>query len=356
MTARIRYFDIAKGIAMICVVLGHSVLMVVPMSEAARLIYVFCFSFHMPLFFVLSGYFMHPDHPFAWRKESRELLLTYVLTAAAVVALHALLALALRHDAAHVTGTWFVAALYGSGADTSNALIPMSRSIGAIWFLLALFWAHLLVHIAYRLPATPLWIISFFAFGYFSSRYIWLPLSVQAGLTSALFVYLGCLAKRFDVMDLLCRRPYLWIVAAIPWGVAMWKFSSFGLATNAFGDTPALSIIGSVGGTACIVGISIAIDRWAASIGKALAFIGRYTLAIFCAHLLENDVLPWVTIMGKTQPIVGYQLEPFFIFAVKCVLIAVIAVALYYVPAINSVFFPTLRKNKKTATLNEQTT
>ncbi|WEV66183.1 acyltransferase family protein [Bifidobacterium sp. ESL0764] len=346
MASRIRYFDIAKGIAMICVVLGHSVLMVVPMSGAARLVYIFCFSFHMPLFFILSGYFMHADRPFAWRKESRELLLTYALTAAAVVVLHAVLALALHHDTAHVTGTWLLAALYGSGANTGNELIAMSRSIGAIWFLLALFWAHLLVHIAYRLPATPLWIIGFFALGYLSSRYAWLPFSVQAGLTASLFVYLGCLGKRFDVIGLFRRWPVLWLPSLAVWGLAIWKYSSFGLATNVYGQTPLLSIVGSVCGSLCIIGASQLVDRWIPYLNTALAFIGRYTLAIFCAHLLENDVLPWVTIMSKIQPIIGYQAEPFLIFAVKSVLIAVMALVLYRIPAINAVYFPSLRRKQ----------
>ncbi|MDF7641689.1 acyltransferase family protein [Bifidobacterium sp. ESL0784] len=344
MSSRVRYFDIAKGIAMIGVVLGHSILLVSPMGTVSNWLYIFFFSFHMPLFFLLSGYFMHPDRRFAWRKESRELLLTYVITAATVVLLHLVVALLTHRDVAGIVGGWTVAALYGSGSDMTNTLFPMSRYIGAIWFLLALFWAHLLVHVSYRLPATPLWILVFFACGYVSSRYVWLPLSVQAGLTATLFVYLGCLAKSFDIVGIFRRCPILWVPSALVWAWAMWKFTEFGLATNAYGQTPLLSIVGSIGATLCIVGASSVIDRWVPYLNKALALIGRYTLPIFCAHLLEEDDLPWGTIAEKLQSLVGYQAEPFVIFAARSILIAVMVLLLYRIPKINVVFFPSLAK------------
>ena len=50
---RIAWLDIAKGIAIVCTVVGHTV----PAGgKLCNLIY----SFHMPLFFVLAGYTMRP--------------------------------------------------------------------------------------------------------------------------------------------------------------------------------------------------------------------------------------------------------------------------------------------------------
>ena len=47
---RIDWLDIAKGIAILCIIIGH--------SFGKNRIGVFIFSFHMPLFFILSGYTM----------------------------------------------------------------------------------------------------------------------------------------------------------------------------------------------------------------------------------------------------------------------------------------------------------
>lgn len=60
---RIRFFDIAKGIAILAVILGHSAIetnLFAP-HRTAQVVLSICFSFHMPLFFILSGYFMHPE-------------------------------------------------------------------------------------------------------------------------------------------------------------------------------------------------------------------------------------------------------------------------------------------------------
>lgn len=94
MTKRIQYFDIARGIGIICVVLSHTLLDSqridgLSFGVAETWIFRICFSFHMPLFFILSGYFMRPNRKFQWCKESSELLATYAISSIAVIALNA---------------------------------------------------------------------------------------------------------------------------------------------------------------------------------------------------------------------------------------------------------------------------
>ncbi|MCK6584746.1 MAG: acyltransferase family protein, partial [Anaerolineales bacterium] len=58
-TTRIDYIDIAKGIGIILVVMGHNdFALISPFTH--KLIY----SFHMPMFFFMSGMFFKPDLPF----------------------------------------------------------------------------------------------------------------------------------------------------------------------------------------------------------------------------------------------------------------------------------------------------
>lgn len=85
---RIRFFDMAKGIGILCVVLGHAAIesIFVEPSNTAQWAMATCFSFHMPLFFLIAGYFMHPERDFQWRKEGKQLVLTYAITACLVVA------------------------------------------------------------------------------------------------------------------------------------------------------------------------------------------------------------------------------------------------------------------------------
>ena len=199
---RIRFFDIAKGIAILAVILGHSAIetnLFVP-HRTAQIVLSICFSFHMPLFFILSGYFMHPERRFRWMKEAKQLLFTYVVTALCVLVGVTCMATLDHESRAIALRQWGMAAIYGSGDISNLTLWRVDLRIGAIWFLLALFWARLLLHCLARLPYTPVWVSLCFAVGYVSAQYVLLPWSIQAGMCAAAFLYLGYLAKKHTNM------------------------------------------------------------------------------------------------------------------------------------------------------------
>lgn len=77
MSKRIEYLDIAKGIGILLVVLGHNDFEVISVF-IQRLIY----SFHMPLFFFLSGYFINTSVPFLdfFKKRFNALLKPFFFT------------------------------------------------------------------------------------------------------------------------------------------------------------------------------------------------------------------------------------------------------------------------------------
>ena len=77
MSKRIEYLDIAKGIGILLVVLGHNDFEVISLF-VQRLIY----SFHMPLFFFLSGYFVNTAVPFFdfFKKRFHSLIKPFLFT------------------------------------------------------------------------------------------------------------------------------------------------------------------------------------------------------------------------------------------------------------------------------------
>lgn len=76
-TKRLDWIDIAKGIAIILVIVGHTVPNPSPLRHAI-------FSFHMPVFFILAGYTFRPK---PWRElvsgSVSRLLVPYVVLALA---------------------------------------------------------------------------------------------------------------------------------------------------------------------------------------------------------------------------------------------------------------------------------
>jgi fucose 4-O-acetylase-like acetyltransferase len=77
MSKRIEYIDIARGIGILLVVLGHN-----DFALVSPFAYKVIYSFHMPLFFFLSGYFINPSVGF-WefiKKRFNSLLKPYLFT------------------------------------------------------------------------------------------------------------------------------------------------------------------------------------------------------------------------------------------------------------------------------------
>lgn len=75
MNKRIEYIDIARGIGILLVVLGHN-----DFAYVSRFGYRLIYSFHMPLFFFLSGYFLNVSLPFITylKKRFNSLLKPYL--------------------------------------------------------------------------------------------------------------------------------------------------------------------------------------------------------------------------------------------------------------------------------------
>ena len=111
MKTRIQYFDIAKGIGIILMIIGHC-------GIKNQYIKHFIYSFHMPLFFLISGYFFkYREDKECLKKNFKKLIMPYIYTCLAII-FYKLLRLILDNnysDIAETAKTWVLASFYGSG-------------------------------------------------------------------------------------------------------------------------------------------------------------------------------------------------------------------------------------------------
>lgn len=132
-TKRLDWIDIAKGIAIILVIVGHTVPNPSPLRHAI-------FSFHMPVFFILAGYTFRPK---PWRElvsgSVSRLLVPYVVLALAWQVPTFLM------SGAPLTGSALTGGLemlvFASGVDVPGLGVA---AVGMAWFLAALFTSRLL--------------------------------------------------------------------------------------------------------------------------------------------------------------------------------------------------------------------
>ena len=126
---RIEWIDIAKGYGIILVIIGHITTLYIT---------VWIYSFHMFLFFFLSGYLFQPNSYLIefCRRKIKTLLVPYIYLSIPVV----------------INEYWFH---YGYNGDCESFLKEVGRAIiqeryTPLWFISSLFCANFIFYLVYR--------------------------------------------------------------------------------------------------------------------------------------------------------------------------------------------------------------
>ena len=153
MDSRNSTIDIAKGLGIILVVLGHSQIVLTRSPELYRII----FSFHLPLFFFLSGVFLRNSDNF-WRflRKRANVLLKPYFSVLGTIGIYLFI---LRYIPVK---NYFIYVLYATGstieAISKETLIPLwfLPHLTPLWFLPHLFitlvFSYLVLKLSQRLP------------------------------------------------------------------------------------------------------------------------------------------------------------------------------------------------------------
>ena len=201
-TDRIKWIDIVKGIAIILMLIGH-------MLESDSIIRMLIYSFHMPLFILINGYFIKNFKIFDNIKKSmKSLLLPYLIVQGAV----AVLGLSIKG--------WNAEALYhlvikDTFGGMSKVGVRFGRftdfhSVGAIWFLPSLFLMRniyiLLMTVIEtkkingKLSIAIILVLSFIGY-YIGNYYAYCPWSLDVALYSLVFIAIGNIMRRKRFFD-----------------------------------------------------------------------------------------------------------------------------------------------------------
>lgn len=207
MGKRLEFVDLAKGFGMLMVIYLH--ITINYPSEAN--IYAgsrwdnFVHTMFMPIFFILSGYFFSARRPFGeWIvKKAKRLVVPFVMFYLLTYCLNVVL----------VT---FLGVNLKSGFSYSDIFVVFHKDVypnSAIWFLLALFWASLILYGIMKASAK-LWVqtmlvLASFAIGVALDKTgTNIPLYVDTAFTATIFVFTGYLLKHFKLIDLLQAKSH----------------------------------------------------------------------------------------------------------------------------------------------------
>ncbi len=280
MSERDKTIDIAKGIGIVLVVWGHT-MAACPFRQEIYL-------FHMPLFFILSGYcFTEKKNSLSeiLKKNIRAYLIPYIVFF--IILLSAFVAMRTA------TGT------FDRSFISWGILFYPYGVVTALWFLLSLFEVRVAYELMcyYRLSEKKKWTISFVCLGLgylFSSTQVPLPLFVDSSLSMLFFFHVGYLLKERSILNVGGRKRFILLMTSILFyagGVALHLVVD--IKINKLSSHLLVFIGAALGGTFLLLYIS----RW---IGKftfasnVLKYLGENTLIIFAIHLLVFDMMKLV--------------------------------------------------------------
>lgn len=313
-TKRLDWLDIAKGIAIILVIVGHTVPNPSPLRHAI-------FSFHMPVFFILAGYTFRPK---PWgellRGSVSRLLMPYLVLALAWQLPTFLM------SGAPLTGDVIANGLetlvFASGVDVTGFDVA---SVGMPWFLAALFTSRLLfnglIRLFDRFGMSVVWqgvactVVAFC--GLSVSRYlgVYLPLDFDLCCYIVLLMWVGYTARQRKLEPCM-RKPLLFVVTGVAW-LILAALSGLELSSRRV-DGFVVATVAAVAGTYCVCWVSMKLEKLKdvpgfGTLEHGLVFCGQASLAIFAIHAVDWFI-PW-----QTMPLLmGLPVSWFFASLVRC--------------------------------------
>lgn len=295
---RIESFDILKGFGISLMIAAHT-------YGPNSMIWDFIYAFHMPLFFIVSGYFFKPKAiSEVLRSNRNQLLIPYLTMCLIVISLTQI-----RQP-------------HNIRTDIENTFC----GLGPGWFMLAM----ILARIEF------LFILKLFPHRYISisliistivcitAYYNGIPafLSFFPSLASLLFFATGYYSKQHKLLEKLDKHPMIFTLV----GLCFWLITSIWGKVELSQCIFKLSIVdfaGSIGGTLIFYKLSQCIEKHKCHLRTIISYIGRFSLVILFFHSISYCVPIWYLISPYFHP--SYLLHAIliirFLFLAMCVII-----------------------------------
>lgn len=268
-------FDIMKGIGILAVIAGHTF----TSCGIHKLIY----SFHMPLFFFIAGYFYKENHNYynKLKNDLKRLIVPYIFT---FIILWIYLIL-IYNDTSYMIKYGIEAITWSSGGKHTSSIWPIIPTVGPIWFLMALFWCRTFYNmIACQFKLKYIIAISLaIAATIIDRSLINLPAAILPGLSALVFYTLGNYLRTNNI------NKWQITLCACCWVLHL-LFSEIDMCICLYRLYP-IDILGGLFGIILIYYISKQVSKL--KIHIFFIWTGKVSLIILCIHTLEFNIIKY---------------------------------------------------------------
>ena len=311
-----------KFVAIIAMIVGHCV-------HDWRLLLVY--PWHMPLFFIVSGYFFKPLNIGTIAKQNfQRLIIPYFISSILVICGSYVL-----NDGNSNTdiSTISLTLLLGGGN------LDFSPYFGIGWFFIALFFSHIIYGIIHKysksLKSVTIWSIIVSCIGYFiGTKYGRLiPFQLTQACISIIFIHIGYFSSKLLSIPI---KSHLWIwwSLSIIFLAASIYFGTLDMFTNKYTLFP-INILGAIGGTFITMQLCYLCAIYMPKTALKLAQLGSISVLIYIVHLLEHS-------LGLSFKTTTYILSHFGNYEQtiieKILFSLIISLLLYNIPIVRRVF------------------
>lgn len=263
---RLTYLDVAKGIGILLVVIGH--VYAFNRQIVDRFFVIWLYSFHMPLFFIISGMLIaYKDEKDIWKfvkKRIKGILIPYVF-----FSIFSIIVFAIVNDFNREVFVQNIkATICGVGIDT-------------LWFLPALFFGEVIFFVLKNLLKNKYVICIISAIIYTLGNFMMKDYGLICLFLGRICIAVGFIMIGNYTMNLIRKRNMPWyglIVIAIL-SVILSKINGLVDLNNLVFNNHILYLINSLIGTYLILEISKLIDS------DEITYWGRNTLIVMATHL-----------------------------------------------------------------------
>lgn len=304
---RIHWIDVLKGIGIFLVIMGH--------TFKENSVFYWVYSFHMPLFFLISGYLIEPKSEIRKRREfflkkCKSLLLPFFVFRVLLVTY------------------WIVVESHFRELD-----------LGPIWFLIVLFfdevllipiltkyrklWQSLLCMVICGVTFFCLSKIDYSLYWQFSDFFVWILRILNAGIWFSGGFFLHKLVRPIPEKSIFIYPSIL---------ICMFlSLSLFRLNPDAsmfcclIGDWVLYIILGFAG-----IGMSFLISKYIVKQNKYIEWIGKYTIVILAIHEPIKRIILKVLEVVTNIDIKFIQINPYTAFIV-CIIVLISCIPIIYI-------------------------
>lgn len=289
------------------------------------------FSFHMPVFIIISGYFYNKEEKVrdTVRKTVKSLFIPYLGAALGYAAI-SVWKYIFYTDISVVSGREALCIFMEKlsyipwGISYASTKFQEIESVGPIWFILCLVLVRILYSILNKICRGDKYLTAAVGIcciaGCFIGKYIaYLPWSADVAMVSLIFFHLGYWIRKKCVLEK-NMDPAVGILLFLLWALDV-HYGSLDLAARAYTYFP-LCIIGAAAGSVLFLKCCKVV-KMPETIYRFLCFCGRNSMVILCIHCLEQRNCYWQGILPDASANIVFVIRIMIILSFTVIVLAV---------------------------------